>query len=214
MNDIEQKQKQRFQFLQLVYEKSDGDESRQINSQEIGLELGFDVETTTTIMQYLSGEGLIRILVRHGPIKITHDGVVEIENALANPQSPTTYFPPAIHLSGDFRGAILNLGSIMENVNQSISIMPDMNDDIKDKLQILVGQLSDILKQVPQEYAADAEAVAWATELMLDTVGDEKKNQTKIEITKEGLLKAAGNIVAVMPMVLKISKDIIAVLGV
>lgn len=89
---LEEKQKQRFLFLQYIHDKSDGDETYPFETEEVGKELGFDVSTAEKIVQYLVGENLLKEWGR-GTSSITHWGVVEMEEKIAHPDKPTEHFP-------------------------------------------------------------------------------------------------------------------------
>lgn len=94
MNSIETIKANRFRFLELLYNKTEGDESQILNMFELGQEIGIDRDGTNKIGQYLSGEGLIKHVTIGGGIGITHYGVVEVEGALSAPTKSTQYFPP------------------------------------------------------------------------------------------------------------------------
>lgn len=98
MTTIAEKQKQRFQFLKLVHDATGGSETQIVNMWDLGNELGWDKQTTDVTAQYLVGEGLIKFWTISGGLGITHWGVRQIEDALANPQEQTEYFPPVINL--------------------------------------------------------------------------------------------------------------------
>jgi len=108
MNTIEEKRKQRFQFLKRLYELSGGDKFKSFEMFEIGKELGFDKKLTANIAQYLEGEMLIEYIAFGGIIAITHNGIVEVEEALSNPDEPTEHFPA------------LNIISVGQMVNSQI----------------------------------------------------------------------------------------------
>jgi len=95
MSEIEEKKKKRFQFLHRLYELTGGNELEWLNLYDIGEELGFDRKLTKTIVQYLDREGLIKVIGDQGGIAgISHWGVREVEEALSNPDTPTSRFPP------------------------------------------------------------------------------------------------------------------------
>ena len=108
MNNIEEKKKQRFQFLKRLYELSGGDKFKPFEMFEIGKELGFDKELTANLNQYLEGEMLIKYITFNNVITITHIGIVEVEEALSNPDEPTEHFPA------------LNIISVGQMVNSQI----------------------------------------------------------------------------------------------
>lgn len=115
--------------------------------------------------------------------------------------------------SGDFRGAILSVRATLNNVTQSIENVTGADESSRKELEELVAQLAAALEQVPTERAADAEAVATQTELMVAQASAEKPNKSLLKITGEGLKKAAENIADVLPTVLGIATKIVAVIG-
>jgi len=115
-----------------------------------------------------------------------------------------------INMSGDFRGANVNVKSTLSNVSQTIGTLPQANDAERMILQQLVMQLNDALQQVPSEKAADADAVTQFTETLVDTANNESPNQMIMEITGEGLKKAAANLAGIVPDIVKITGAIVA----
>jgi len=61
-NNIQEIQRKRFQFLQKLYGVTEGSELASVNLWELGAELGFSRPETDRIDEYLTGEGLPRIL--------------------------------------------------------------------------------------------------------------------------------------------------------
>lgn len=115
--------------------------------------------------------------------------------------------------SGDFRGAILNVRSTLRNVTQSIDNVTGADQSAKEDLKEMVAQLTAALEQVPPDRAEDAEAVATLTESVVEQASAEKPNKALLQITGEGLKKAAENIADVLPMVLGIATRIVAVVA-
>jgi hypothetical protein len=93
MLDIEEKKKSRFTFLKKLHELSDGNERASFNMFAIGETFEFDRELTVTIINYLENMGLIKWR-GSGDISISHDGSIEIEAALSQPDKPTKHFSP------------------------------------------------------------------------------------------------------------------------
>jgi hypothetical protein len=113
------------------------------------------------------------------------------------------------NMSGDFRGAFVNIKSRLENVSQTIGTLPDGDPSTKAELERLVEELNEALQQVPPDKAEDAEAVAQSAEALVETATQEKPNRTMVEITGDGLKKAAQNLANVMPTVLTIATQIV-----
>ncbi len=93
MVNVEERKKQRFQFLRRLYERTDGNQHNSVIMWDLGKDLGFDKNETNLIVQYLEGEGLLEYDAMGGSIVITHYGVLETEQALSNPEQPTEHFP-------------------------------------------------------------------------------------------------------------------------
>jgi hypothetical protein len=113
------------------------------------------------------------------------------------------------NMSGDFRGAILNIKNKMENVTQTVNAISG-DDSTKAELEQLLKQLSETLQQVPPERTEDAEAVAETAKDLVEKASQEKPNKSLIKISGEGLKQAAQNLAAVMPPVLGIATQIVA----
>ncbi len=114
-----------------------------------------------------------------------------------------------IEMSGDFRGANVNVKATLTNVNQTIGALPNADDDAKAELQRLVARLHETLQQVPADKAEEADAVAQMTETLVEAADSEKPNKMMLQITGEGLKKAAENLAAIVPDVVKIAGAIV-----
>jgi hypothetical protein len=134
-----------------------------------------------------------------------------VEGGLHFHQGPTT--GDTFNMSGDFRGANVNIKSTLTNVTQTIGALPDADPSTKAELEALIQQLNDALQQVPGEKAEEAEAVAQSAELLVKTATEEKPNKTMVQISGEGLKQAAKNIADVMPTVLTIATQIVATIA-
>lgn len=114
------------------------------------------------------------------------------------------------NLSGDFRGAIVNLKSTLNNVRQSAGQIPGGDEETRKQLQALIDQLAAELEKTPPEKKEDAEAVAETAKALVDQARSEKPNQTMLKISGEGLKQAAQNLAGVMPTVASIAVQIVA----
>jgi len=77
---LAEKEKNRKLFLTKLYEKTDGSQTAMIKMDAVGEELGFDYKTTSDVVEYLIGEGLVKPVALGGFISITHWGVKMIED--------------------------------------------------------------------------------------------------------------------------------------
>jgi hypothetical protein len=92
---VDEKRRQRLQFLHELYRLTKGSESVIVDMRNVGATYNFDDDTTISITQYLEGEGLLKFVALGGIIGITHRGIVEVEEAITNEDKPTEHFPPA-----------------------------------------------------------------------------------------------------------------------
>jgi hypothetical protein len=118
-----------------------------------------------------------------------------------------------INMSGDFRGANVNVKSTLTNVTQTIGALPGADPAAKAKLETLIRQLNDALQQVPPDKGEDAEAVAELAQQLVEKANKEKPNRTMVQVTGEGLKQAAQNLADVMPTVLTIATQIVGTIG-
>ena len=116
--------------------------------------------------------------------------------------------PDQFNMSGDFRGAIINIKSTLTNVQQSIGDIRTDDENTRKDLEKLIEQLSEALQKVPAEKQEQAQAVAETAKALVDTAKAEKPNKTMVQITGEGLKKAAQNLADVMPTVVTIAGQI------
>jgi hypothetical protein len=114
------------------------------------------------------------------------------------------------NMSGDFRGAILNIKSTLRNVTQTVNTLPGADESAKAELARLIEQLNEALQKVPSEKAEDAEAVADSAKALVEAANKAKPNKATLQITADGLKKAAENIAVVTPAVVGIATQIVA----
>lgn len=112
-------------------------------------------------------------------------------------------------LSGDFRGAFVNIKSTLTNVQQSIGDIQTDDLDTRMELEKLIKQLGEALEKTPVEKQEDAQAVAETAKALIDVAKSEKPNQTMLQITGDGLKKAAQNLAESMPLVLTLAGQIV-----
>ena len=113
------------------------------------------------------------------------------------------------NMSGDFRGAIINIKSTLTNVQQSVGEIHSTDETARKELEMLIGQLSESLQKVPPENQEQAQAVAETAKVLVDTAKAETPNKTMLQISSEGLKQAAQNLAGVMPAVVSIASQIV-----
>ena len=114
-----------------------------------------------------------------------------------------------ISLSGDFRGAVVNIKSTLTNVQQSVGEIRSEDELTRKELEKLIGDLSEALQKAPEENQEQAEAVAVTAKSLVDAAKVEKPNKALLQISGEGLKQAAQNLAGVMPVVVQIATQIV-----
>jgi hypothetical protein len=114
-----------------------------------------------------------------------------------------------ISLSGDFRGAVVNIKSTLTNVQQSVGEIRSEDESTRKELEKLIGELSEALQKAPEESQEQAEAVALTAKSLVDAANVEKPNKSLLQISGEGLKQAAQNLAGVMPVVVQIATQIV-----
>ncbi len=155
--DIQLLKKQRFLFLEKVYNETQGDTSCMVDTEEIGQELGIDDRASRRIAQYLIDEGLLEALAIGGGIGISHNGVLEVEEALSNPDKPTQHFLPINIINiGSMNNSVVQQGTT--NSTQTVTIKADNIADLKSflldlkvslkKMQLSMESQNEVLAEI------------------------------------------------------------------
>lgn len=220
---IDEKRKQRFAFLKLVYEKSGGSERNWVNLWDVGKELGWDRETTDLTTQYLVGEGLIKFWALGGNLGITHWGVKQIEDALQRPEEETEYFPAVVNIisvgsmidstieaGGDATSQrkVIKIGdnatitapiTIADSIANSFNALAKSGggDDVNALLDALLRAVTDASKVIGEEDTEAAEEMARDAETLVKEAASTKPRRTWYEMSIAGLEQSAASIGAV-----------------
>jgi len=115
-----------------------------------------------------------------------------------------------ININGNFNNVILNIKSTLTNVQQSVGGMATVDESARLELQRLIGQLSQALEQIPASLKDEAEAVAASVQVLVENAKSEKPNKTMLQISGDGLKKAAENLAQVAPAVVGIATQVVA----
>jgi hypothetical protein len=115
-----------------------------------------------------------------------------------------------IHISGNYQNVNLSVKSTLTNVQFTAGAMPTIDEAARQDLQQSLEQLSKALEQIPASLKEQGEAVASATQLLVDTANADKPNKTMIEITGDGLKKAAMNLAGVAPTIVAIAGQVLS----
>jgi hypothetical protein len=118
--DLKDKKKIRFEILKEIYECTDGDKFTGISEGEIQKAFELDRETVRSIVSYLIEEDLLRRITMN-VVGITHQGVLEIEDALSNPEEATEHFLPVNVINiGTMNNSNIMQGTTKSNQNNNV----------------------------------------------------------------------------------------------
>jgi hypothetical protein len=99
---LEMKKARRAPFMKQLYEITDGSATKFATVADCAADIDVSQQQADELRNYLVDEGLIKDHTAEGgwsaPISITHQGVVEVEQALEQPEQPTDHFPPAAYV--------------------------------------------------------------------------------------------------------------------
>lgn len=140
---IEEMRKARFRFLLRLYTVTGGDELRVANMFDLGKDIGLSPDQTTGVYQYLRGEGLVKARGIGGLIGLTHEGVVEIENSISNPQQPTQHFPAmSLVVVGQMIGS--QIQQVVGPVTQTALIQTERLNELREILAGLEASVAEL----------------------------------------------------------------------
>ena len=133
-----------------------------------GGEFGWSREKTSQVVEYLGGEGLLEYKGLGGSIGITHLGVVEVEQSLADPLQGTEHFPAAINIVniGEMHGSQIQQGTVHSQQHGQFVTAAD-----REPLQELVNALREVLPEagLAEEDPRQAEAELATVEAQLSS---------------------------------------------
>lgn len=202
---IQEKKKQRFQFLERLYEVTNGSTSRIFMMDELGDELNFDRNTTSNVVEYLTAELLVESRTLGGGISITHDGVLEIESAHENPDKSTEHFP-AINIINieNMNGSSIQQGTV--NSKQIVEFKSEKVSDLKE----LINYLENIKNELQITSDAKQELIA-----EIETLKSQSNSPKPKQVIITESLKTVRNLIegvaagAMTPTIIELFKNLI-----
>lgn len=173
---LEQKKKNRFLFLNCLYETSNGDTRAMFNMWEVGKELNFERDETSQIVEYLRGENLIESVALGGGISLTHWGVKEVEEVLENPSKPTEHFLPLNIINiGTMNNSTLQQGTTNSTINFTYNAQTAVD------IEQIVSQLNEIKDSLNLSNELQSELIS---ELQTIEIQKKSSNPKSIIITE------------------------------
>lgn len=110
---------------------------------------------------------------------------------------------------GNITGSIVNVDSVLSQVTQNIGSLGTVDETSRKQLTELIEQLKTELHKAPPEKRDEAEAIADSAKALVEAGTKAKPNRTTLQITAEGLKKAAESVAEVMPTVLTVASSIV-----
>jgi hypothetical protein len=173
---MEEKDRQRFSFMNALYHKTDGNYLQGVDPFDLGGRIGLSRTEVEGVVDYLTKEDLVE-WSSLGHISITHSGVREVEDALRHPDRSTDHFPSVNILSvGTMIGSQIQQGTI--GSSQEAASMLD-----KQQILELLARVKDASQhlslQGDDQSEFDAEVVTAETQL--------RSSRTKWDIVRSSI---------------------------
>ena len=102
-------------------------------------------------------------------------------------------------------GSAVNIGTQLSNIRQVVGEMKGLDLSRKQQLDALLLELRQELSQLEQTNPTEAKRVAKAVGRVIDDVSDEEPDREGIQISLEGLQKAAQNLTEIAPKVFSLA---------
>jgi hypothetical protein len=159
---LEQRQKLRYKILRTMFDETvevSNDPTRQLFSpRSISSGLQLPVEETLTAMQYLAGEYLIEERAQvHGRYdsryRISHQGIVEIERSIENPEVRTEHF--MLNVVQHFNAPV---GSVQNAPNSAAQVIQNnnMGASLSEVFSLIEEIQAEALLKLPSEKQQEA----------------------------------------------------------
>jgi hypothetical protein len=116
-------------------------------------------------------------------------------------------------MSGDFRGAILNIESRLDNVTQSIGAAPAVQPNQRLELEQLISDLKRALGDVPPEQLPEAETLVRRVGALAEEAMVANPDQEAVTELGEIARRAAGKLSPYVPGITKLVAAIVEVVS-
>ena len=116
-------------------------------------------------------------------------------------------------MSGDFRGAILNIESRLDNVVQTLGALPNAAPDQRQELARLVGELKAALAAAPPQAVPDATNLTKRVEALAEEAAGDAPDPELVRDLGESLKRAASKLPGVATLVAAIVELVAAIVG-
>ena len=217
--DIQKIKKDRFSFLHKVYEGVKGRLGYILDGWEVGKELGFEKEYTTSIFYYLNEEGLIEPKGAGIRLSITHDGIKEVEEALSEPNKPTEHFLP-LNNHYNINIGTMNGGAIQQATNNSVINYTSSTEvlnaitDFTNELKQFINN-SNLSREQVEELQTDIQTIEIQTNAQRPKTDILKTSLNSVKTIMEGAIAGvAANVITANPeMIIQKATHLLSLLG-
>lgn len=157
MTTLEEKRQRRLLLMRRLYEVTDGDYLAEVPPGHLAEDLGWTHEEIEPVLAYLKHERLIESTNQAGHLAIRHEGVIEVEEALAHPSKSTRHFAAAnLVIEGDVTGSQIQVGTVRSSQKQGRVSITDQRPAIDAFVDAFRAVLDDT--NVPQDQRAQVAA--------------------------------------------------------
>ena len=179
-------QKKRFSVLDFIWKNTRQQPQGSLNysdAKDIANATGIYGEDLSTVLHYLESRGLIELFPYMGGLtysRVTHSGIVEMENAITNPNQDTNYFSSGVIINfietmnqtniSAQRDAIGNISS--SEVNAPVTNTVSYSESDTSEILQAIAELRQQINDLPQ----DLQDIADVT---IDDLQEEISNPTK-----------------------------------
>lgn len=207
---ILQKQARRLEFLNALYDLTDGNPKRIGPPEKVGASIEATAAEAFDIASYLHREGLVELVNRR--LSITHAGAKLIEGARTGSVNETEQFRPTViynvfHNTGSITGSTIQQAG--HDAHQAVGV----NQEVRSMLEQFLRDLRADLARAPDSdekryVAADAKAMeeelalpkprAGTLKERLVSIGREVAKTTLVNVVSAGVMKGLAAIVALL----------------
>ena len=213
LSQLDEIKKQRFQFIHQLWRVTGGDQSKRVLVRQVSEKLNLTENDARVIVQYLHGEELLEI-TSHGfnvptyldaSLYIKHKGILEVEQAISTPESPTPHFPPSVvnYINvGTMTNS--NIAQASSDSNQTITINPEAKHNLGEIVTVLNKFLEN--QELRQEQRDELRSDISAIKSQIDSPKPKVGILTESLSSAKTILESASTLaVTVAPVVAQIS---------
>jgi hypothetical protein len=113
------------------------------------------------------------------------------------------------NLSGDFRGALVNINSPLDRARQVVGASSGSSSDAAAQLDELLDKLSAELRTVGPEHHKAAEALAASAAVVVETAFSARSNPTVVRTAAQKVLDCGKTLLKTSPVIASTVKNIL-----